>query len=162
MHIGVKTVLSHLTQSALNHYGENLTTLAIYGSLARDRMRPDSDIDLLVVCRHLPEGRMARVNDFEAVEAALSPDFQKLKGEGIFTYLSAIFKTEGEVEYGSPLFLDMTEDVLLLLDRRDFFQNYLNRLKKRMEALGSKKVFSHGGYYWVLKPDLKPGEVIEL
>jgi hypothetical protein len=36
-------------------------------------------------------------------------------------------------------------------------------LRKRLSELGSKKVvLEDGSWYWDLKPDWKPGEVIEL
>ncbi|MFN3480789.1 MAG: hypothetical protein ACK415_10435 [Thermodesulfovibrionales bacterium] len=67
-----------------------------------------------------------------------------------------------EVEKGSPLFLDMTERIKILIDRDDFFQNYLNRLRIKMSELGARRVFFKGGYYWELKPDYRYGDVIEL
>jgi hypothetical protein len=81
---------------------------------------------------------------------------------GIHPYFSPVIKNMEEVKQGSPLFLDMTEDVKILYDRDNFFQNYISDLKKRLNKLGSKKVYFKGGYYWLLKPDYKPGDIIEL
>jgi hypothetical protein len=41
-------------------------------------------------------------------------------------------------------------------------RGYLAQLKARMQALGSRRIQKGGGYYWVLKPDLKPGEDFSL
>jgi hypothetical protein len=38
----------------------------------------------------------------------------------------------------------------------------MNRLRRRLKALGARRVRLGGGYYWLLKPDLKPGETIPL
>jgi predicted nucleotidyltransferase len=76
--------------------------------------RPDSDIDLLLVVRDLPIGRMARVWEFSAVETALD-----IKGH---LELSPVFKTPEEIADGSPLLLDMVEDARVLFDREDFFK----------------------------------------
>ena len=55
------------------------------------------------------------------------------------------------------------EDGKILYDRDDFFQERLSTLKRRLQELGSKKVYlKDGSWYWVLKPDLKLGEIFEL
>jgi len=56
----------------------------------------------------------------------------------------------------------MTEDIEILYDRNQFFQKRLDRLKKRLHELGSKKIWKGEMWYWVLKPDLKPGEIFSL
>jgi hypothetical protein len=56
----------------------------------------------------------------------------------------------------------MTENVMIIFDKDDFFKNYLSDLKSKLNRLGSKKVYFKGGYYWLLKPDYKPGDIIEL
>ena len=35
-------------------------------------------------------------------------------------------------------------------------------LASRLRAMGARRVQKGGGYYWILKPDLKPGEDIDL
>lgn len=49
----------------LDYHSERLITLAIYGSVASDTFRPDSDIDILIISRNLPRGRLKRVFEFE-------------------------------------------------------------------------------------------------
>lgn len=79
-------------------------------------MRPDSDIDLLIVARNLPKGRMKRGREFDVVERALEEAFRDAGTQGIDTRLSPIFKSPEEAEAGSPLCLDMVEDSHLLCD----------------------------------------------
>jgi uncharacterized protein len=143
-------------------YGDRLITVAVYGSVGRGTMRFDSDIDLLIVARSLPNGRWNRAREFDAVEEALERAFQDERHHGIDTRLSAVLKTPEEAEAGSPLFLDMTEDARLLYDRDDFFAGRLERLRERLRQLGSKRIWRGNMWYWDLKPDYKPGEVIEL
>jgi uncharacterized protein len=66
------------------------------------------------------------------------------------------------VEAGSPLFLDLVEDARILYDEGDFFAGRLERLRERLAALGSRRVWRGNAWYWILKPDLKPGETISL
>jgi hypothetical protein len=155
-------IVNALDSACRRHYGDRLVSLAVYGSVARGTMRPDSDIDLLVVADPLPDGRMPRVREFEAVETAIKDVIARAAKQGVHTFVSAVFYTPAEVEQGSPLFLDMTEKVRILFDREGFLASYLDRLRGRLKALGSKRIQSGGGWYWVLKPDLKPGERIDL
>ena len=162
----LRTTFSHLTHrlhaECVRHYGDRLVSLVLYGSAARGTMRPDSDIDILIVADPLPEGRMPRVSEFDLVGEALSDDLAQAAAQGIHTYLAPVFKTPAEVVRGSPLFLDMTLEARILFDHNDFFARHLDGLRARMRKLGSRRVQFGGGYYWVLKPDLKPGEDIEL
>jgi hypothetical protein len=78
--------------------------------------------------------------------------------QGVHTSLSPVFKTPRELEHGSPLFLDMTDTALILVDRDARLRSYLKGLQRRLQALGARRITKGGGYYWLLKPDLKPGE----
>lgn len=41
--------------------------------------------------------------------------------------------------------------------------NYLNKLSKKLEKMGARKIFlGDGRWYWDLKPDYKLGEVVEI
>lgn len=157
-----QTLVREMREHVVELYGARLVTLAVFGSVARGVMRPDSDIDVLLIADDLPKGRMPRVREFDRVEDCLEPLFKKARAQGINTTLSPVIKTPEEVAYGSPLFLDMTREVDILFDRDGFFQRYLGQLSDKLEKMGSKRVACGGGYYWLLKPDLKPGEDIEL
>lgn len=158
----IDKILKLLTVEVQSLYGERLVALAIFGSCARDAMRPDSDIDFLIVAEDLPDGRMKRVREFEPVEDKLLATLSNLTGVGINTSLSPIFKTPAEVRHGSPLFLDMTETVHILFEKDTFLSGYLAELKERLQAQGARKVQFKGGYYWELKPDYREGDVIKL
>jgi predicted nucleotidyltransferase len=151
-----------LLEETKSFYGDRLISFVIFGSVARETFRYDSDIDLLIIAEDLPKGRMKRVAQFSAVEDRIAPFLESLKKEGIDTFISAIFKTPQEAELGSPLFLDMVEDARILYDKNAFFAKRLDRLRKRLKELGAKRVWRGNIWHWVLKPDYRPGEVIEL
>ncbi|MEW6683041.1 MAG: nucleotidyltransferase domain-containing protein [Nitrospirota bacterium] len=143
-------------------YGDRLVSVVVYGSVARGTMRFDSDVDLLVVARGLPKGQPRRRIEFQDVERLLEPEMRRLAGLGVTTELSVVFKTPEEVEIGSPLFFDMVEDAKILFDRDGAFARRLDRLRRRMTELGSKRIWKGNAWYWDLKPDYKPGEVFEI
>lgn len=155
-------LLPPLVRACESVYGERLVSLAVYGSVARGVPRPDSDVDLLLVASPLPDGRMARVREFEAVEERLAPVFAEARRGGIDTRLSPLFKTPDEARRGSPLFLDMTEDARLLVDRGGFLAGELDRLRTRLEELGARRVWRASAWYWDLKPDYRWGETFSL
>ncbi len=157
-----KELQDRLLAEAKTFYGEELVSFVVFGSVARETYRFDSDLDILIIAEDLPRGRMKRVGQFAAIEQRIEPFLESLQKEGIHTYISAIFKTPGEARRGSPLFLDMVEDASILYDRNGFFSKILDRLRNRLKELGAKRVWTGNVWHWVLKPDYRPGEVIEL
>jgi predicted nucleotidyltransferase len=143
------------------HDAERLASVLIFGSAARGSFGPDSDLDILIVSRDLPDGRMSRVRDFAAVERALAPDLGAARRAGWNVELSPVFKTPAEVERGSALFFDMTEDARILEDRDGLTRRARDRLRDRLAALGARRVWRGNAWYWDLKPDCRPGEIFE-
>lgn len=153
---------NRLLSGIKSFYGDRLVSVAVFGSVARGTQNFDSDIDVLIIVNNLPAGRMKRIREFEAVEERIEPILKRLQKKGIHTDISAILKTPEEAERGTPLFLDMVEDARILFDRSGFFLGILERLKNRLNRLGARRIWRGNAWYWVLKPDFKPGEVFEL
>lgn len=145
------------------YYQNRLVSFVIFGSVARDSFRPDSDIDILIVAEKLPKGRVKRVEEFEKnIERKLEFELKALYKKGIYPYFSPIFKTKEEVLRGSWLFLDMVFDAKILYDKDDFFKNFLFSLKEKLKKIGAKRIFKGNAWYWVLKPDYKVGDIIDI
>jgi hypothetical protein len=77
-------------------------------------------------------------------------------------YLSTIIKSPEEAIKGSPLFLDMIEDGIILYDKDNFFKDILNKLKENLQKLGAKRIRVGNIWYWKLKKDYQFGEEIKL
>lgn len=143
-------------------YGERLISIVLYGSVARGTMRHDSDMDVVIVAEGLPNGRMSRIREFEAVEDRLTEHFRRAASRGVTAGLSPVFKSPGELQAGSPLLLDMVEDARILYDRDGNFKRRIDQLRRRLTQLGAKRIWKGNAWYWDLKPDYRPGEVFEL
>ena len=143
-------------------YGARLASLAVFGSVSRGTMRPDSDVDLLLVADPLPAGRMARMDEFSAVEERVAPALEAAAAHGIRTMLSPVFRTPGELQQGGLLFLDLVDEARILYDRDATLRRYLDALREKLRAMGARRVSKGGGYYWELKPDYQWGDKIEL
>lgn len=156
-------LLEEIDDQVRSAYGDRLVSLVVYGSVGRRTPRPDSDVDLLLVAREIPDGRTSRMEQFtELVEKPLAPFLSDAQKNGADTFLSCAIKTPDEVQAGSPLFLDMTEDARILFDRDGFFADYLEGLRGRLRGLGSRRIWRGNAWFWDLKPDFKPGDKIEL
>ena len=159
---GHEKIIDKLKLEVIQNY-PGLISLVLFGSVARNDHRPNSDIDILIISENLPNGRGNRIEFFTSLI--------KKKYEEILTQLSTtpntieinpIIKTPREVLQGGYIYLDMVEDAKLLFDKEKFFESFLQRLKIKMNLWGSKKIPFENSYYWILKPDLKPGEVLHL
>lgn len=155
-------LLANLLEACLDLYGDRMISLVVFGSIGRGTPRPDSDIDVLIVAKDLPKGRMQRVGEFGDVEATLAHALGKAAQKGVRAEISPVFKTPDEVKRGSPLFLDIIHDKRILYDRDSFMQNALALLEARLKELGANRVWIGNAWYWDLKPDYRPGEVFEI
>lgn len=136
-------------------WGQDFISLVLFGSRARGAATPTSDIDLLVVKKGLPRSRLDRPPIVFRLVRTLS--------EGFAHRISTILLTPEEAMVTKPYYLDMVEEAVILFDREGFFKGVLERLRDRMQELGSRRVRdSAGNPYWILKPGSKPGEEIIL
>jgi len=145
-----------------NHFDQDvILSFALFGSVARGEARPDSDIDILIVHKQVdfnPIGRFVKVF-FELKDEA---EYKRLKKSGLNPYPSPIFMSEQALWEQPLILLDIVHHGLILYDT-GILRKRLDVLKKRLSELGSKRVvLENGKWYWNLKPDWKPGEVIQL
>lgn len=160
--LGFEKLVRQLCDLSIDFYRDRLFSFIVFGSVGRRVMRPDSDIDFLVVADRLPDGRLRRIAEFEAIEGRIRRDLERARADGIRTSLSPVLKTPSEVRLGSPLFLDMVEDSQILFDRDQFFQKELDLLRNRLAQLGARRIWRGNAWYWDLKPDYKYGDEFEL
>lgn len=136
-------------------FGDNLCSVVLFGSRARGTARPDSDVDILLVFRDLPKSNLRR---HAQVDAAIHSSRAASRGP----LISVIPLTADELRDHPRVLLDMVEDSRVLADDGTF-ERERTSLRRRMEELGSKRVFlDDGTWYWVLRPGLKLGETVTL
>jgi predicted nucleotidyltransferase len=153
-----RTALVVATEAWMTDQGEGLISLVLFGSVARGQASHTSDIDLVIVAEGLPrslaERRRPFLQSWERARAAR--DLPHVEW-------NLITKSPEEARVHSPLYLDIVEDGLVILDRGGVVGAVLSAMRARMRALGSRRVYlADGSWYWDLKPDFRFGEVVEI
>lgn len=157
-------MLRGLMSCLFRHFGERLLSVIVFGSVARGTPSLNSDIDVLVVVKDWDKSVLERAEEVAGVEAHLSPLRNKLwLKHGMLAPIQFLTLDSADADRMRPLYLDMSVDGIILFDRNQFMRSVLERLKKRLEELGARRVqLPDQSWYWVLKPGLKMGEVVEI
>jgi predicted nucleotidyltransferase len=155
--------LDALIQRLWERFGEeNLLGCALFGSVARGEASPDSDIDLLILHAPVP---FSPLRAFCEVCDSLGTDEVSLgaKVRGLSPYPSPVLRTEQALRQNPLILLDVLNHGLLLYDKDGALRALLDRFSEVLRALGTRKrVLEDGSWAWGLKPDWRPGEVVEI
>jgi len=159
-----RMLLDTFIDSVQQTFGDQVVSIVLYGSVARGKARPDSDVDLLLILRDAPAAYWKRLQSLLPILRRLreEPCWQELQREGVTPFLSLLVLSLEEARENRYLYLDMIEEARILVDSDDFFQDKLHSLQQRLKELGAKKIRRNGDWYWDLKPDLKLGDEVIL
>jgi len=146
-----KEYLVKLIEKIKDYYGDRLISLVIFGSYARKENRLNSDLDILVILK-TDKSRSERIKEFvENIEMPLEHLAQKLVDEGIFVDLSPVILSEEEAKLFNPLYLDMVEHSIIVVDKDNFIKKILDSVREQMEKWKSYKEFVGNRWVWVIK-----------
>jgi predicted nucleotidyltransferase len=146
-----RSLVNRLVELIKTEYGDDLVSVAVFGSIARGTARKDSDLDVLIIASRLPRSRRERVQRFLNVESKLDPVLEKLLDEGYAITVSPVILTADEAREIPPLFLDLTEDAVILYDKDNFLRELLTKLKEKLQEIGATRIWIGSKWYWKLK-----------
>lgn len=150
-----------LIQKIQDFYETNLMSLAIFGSMARKENRPNSDCDLLIILNNnYKKSNLEKIKEFVQLEFSLDTDEERCFKSGVRMEISSLILTQEQASHFNPLYLDMAEHVIIIMDQNNFLANHLLWVQSKMKQWGSKKVKRANGWYWDIKPNLQWGEII--
>jgi len=158
----IEQLLNRYLEFMKESFGERLLSMAIFGSVASGKARfPGSDIDFLIVMEALENLSFGqRIKLTMNVEEKLSKtlEFAMFKEAfGMHPNFQEIIFSPDELKNHPPILLDLTTDSIILYDT-GILAEELAKVKKRLKELGSKKVKIKDSWFWILKPDIIPGE----
>lgn len=159
-----RTLADEYVRATSEFFGDRLVSICFFGSVARGEARADSDIDVLVVATELPRDVGLRIRETAGIHETLrrSGEYRKLREQGRSAFMSDLFLSPDEAKAHPPILLDLTDDAFIAYDRNGFLKGVLQDMKQRLRDLGARKIKARKGYYWILKPDARPDEVIEI
>lgn len=157
-----KSMLQLLLEKVREDFDKDLISFAVFGSVARGEAKPESDIDILIVHKRVnfnPLKKFIRI----LIELRESEVYRKLLGKGVYADPYPIFLTEKDLSQKPLILLDILDHGIILFDKNDWLKGKLNILRNKLNTLGAKRIgLEDGTWYWDLKPDWKPGEVVEI
>ena len=158
--------LKSVVEIAMGYYKDSLISIVVYGSVGRGKFTGCSDIDLLIVISSSSDsvcGRIHLFHDNVINKVEQTAEYKRLIDNKLPYRIMPIVYTVERLKNHPPLMLDMTEDSVILFDSSDTFSKEIENIKERMRELGSKRVFlENGSWYWILKPDIKWGEIVKI
>lgn len=144
--------------------GPKLESIVLFGSLSKGTVKPESDIDLLVVARDLPERYGDRTSIIrEIVSFKLMDDIiiYLWKNYGIYADVDILLIDEREASITHPFYLDMVKDAIIIYDRNKLMSDKVAEVRDKLEKIGAKRFEEpDGSWYWILgsKPE-KAGDI---
>ena len=159
-----RDLAAEYTRMVKAYFGDRLVSICLFGSVARGEASPESDIDVLTIVERLPKDYGLRIRETNRIHASLRKGqaYQRLRSNGRSAFISDVYLTPEEVRSHPPILLDITGDGIVVYDREGFLSGVLADIRERLRQLGARRVGAKKGYYWILKPDLRPTEVVEI
>ncbi len=157
---------ARLAQRAVEEYravlGDGLVAVACFGSVARGRAGPESDLDLYVVTADGPPESVRRAFGIGA-RLRESPEYAALEDRGFRPDFGPIIHTVAKLKSHPWILLDIADHGVILHDPEAVLARELEAVRCRLRELGSQRIeLPDGSWYWDLKPDWRPGEVFAL
>lgn len=121
----------------------DVSGVVAFGSRVRGKATPDSDFDLLVVASGINPKRHRRADEISQIKRylwTLPLDILLLTPEEV----------RSNFQNHNPLFLDIAEEGLVILDSQGFLQTLINETREYIKMAGLKKL--EDGWKFPVKP----------
>lgn len=140
----LKKILGDILSLCMETFGSNLVSVVLFGSYAKGVASPESDIDLLVIVKHLPTEAEHHEQLLDSLEMPILKKYHCCASV-ILTTPEAVLNG---IESDNPLFYGIWTGHALLFDSGDFFRQCLNTVRQHIRI--SKPVFIDGRKRWNL------------
>ena len=103
---------------------------------------------------------LARRRLLQPVRDSLTPELEDLWKQGIYADFVEVIRSRTEAQKFHPLYLDMSQEAVLLYDRDRFLETLLEKVKERLQRVGAERRPVGRYWYWDLKQADISGEVV--
>ncbi len=157
-------LIAVLPMALRQRYGNGLRSVAVFGSIGRGSANVDSDMDVLVVGDF--QGDMAfRIDELSDVEFSgeTEREITWLRTHGVRCHISWFPLTYEEALGFRPIYLDMTEDAMIIYDVDGLLTKILTRLRGTLKQKSAKRMWlDKARWYWTLGPDFGSEMVVRV
>jgi len=160
-----RALIAELLRLLRDDLKNDLVSVVVFGSVARNEAKASSDTDLLVVSSAFERSMTSRMGRLVGVLERLEDtgSYREMEKQGVNTWIQFHPLTIDEAQLNRAIYLDMTEDAVIVFDKANFMKRVLEKLGEKLRTMGAKRIFiEDGSWYWDLKPDIKRGEAVEL
>lgn len=126
----LSTTLKTLIESSSLPF--SIRAVVVFGSTARGRATESSDVDLLVVAEDIPEKLHRRAEEIVRIK-------HHFPGLPLDVLLLTPEETRSNFNNHNPLFLDIAEEGVILIDADDFLRDLVQKTKAYIRSRGIKK-----------------------
>ncbi|MGQ9782141.1 MAG: nucleotidyltransferase domain-containing protein [Nitrososphaeria archaeon] len=142
-----------------------LTSIMLFGSVARGDWDKNSDIDILVIGEGWEDKPIwERVKELMRAKEKLEESLEYVEAlrAGYWPIIQNYPLSLKEARNFNRIYLDAVIDGIILYDKDCFLNNILQSLRIQLEEMGSVRVtFPNRRFYWALK-EMEAGEVMVL
>lgn len=142
--------------------GSRLTSVGLFGSVARDEALGTSDVDLYVVADWKKAGLSERLDEVFPSLRVINEERLLLLRRGIATDVSVYPISVDEALRFHPLQLDLSREGIVLYDPERFLERTWSRLRVWLARKGARRVETEKGWFWQLDPGLEVGTGLEV
>ncbi len=157
-------LIAILRMALRKRYGNRLRSVAVFGSIGRGSASVDSDMDVLIVGDF--HGDIAsRIDELSDVEFSgeTEREITWLRTHGVRCHISWFPLTYEEALHFRPIYLDMTEDAMIIYDVDGLLTKILTMLRSTLKQKGAKRMWlDKARWYWTLGQDFGSQMVVKV
>jgi hypothetical protein len=141
-------------------FRQNLLSLGVYGSIARNKAKKESDLDIFLVFKEIQGTVSERIDILSEIEKAeiIQSEIKFLREKAYFPRISFYPRNESELRM-SFFTIDIAFDMKIVYDT-NALRNFLAKIQKKIQEKGIQRKYLDNERYY-LDLNIKFGDVFE-